>query len=114
VQIPGVPQETPGAQIPGVPQDTQGTQCNTIYDLFRQPKVHSQGIAQGLATLDCPQHITHTLQNDRSTYLTSVLDTLDPQQDPHLHLLVTEQMTTQKGVTQFGERGNTAIEKELQ
>jgi len=86
----------------------------TAYDLFRQAEAHGRRAAQGQATPGRPQRDTRSTRNNEYTYLTSLLDTLDPHFDDRLFTLVTEQMTAQRGLTQFGDRGATAIEKELQ
>ena len=96
-------------------QEDQGVRRHdTTYDLFRQAEEHGRRAAQGQATPGRPQRATRSTMTNEYTYLTSLLDTLDPEQDPRLFSLVTEQMTAQRGITQFGQRGITAIEKELQ
>ena len=115
-EIPGVQEHDPQG-LPGVapaPAANTGVPHDTAYDLFRQAEAHGRRAAHGQATPGRPQRETRSTRTNEYTYLTSLLDTLHPQQDTHLFSLVTEQMTAQRGITEFGDRGTTAIEKELQ
>ena len=105
-------QETPGVQP--LPLENTGVRRDTAYDLFRQAEAHGQRAALGQATPGRPQRETRSTKRNEYTYLTSLIDTLDPDKDNQLFSLVTEQMTAQRGLSQFGARGTTAIEKELQ
>jgi len=124
VETPGVinsPVETPGvpnltAETPGVQQqlDNPGAPGDTTYDLFRRAEEHGRRAALGQATPGRPQRESRSTKTNEYTYLTSLLDTIDPDRDHRLFSLVTEQMTAQRGLKEFGQRGTTAIEKELQ
>lgn len=111
--------ETPGVEAydnANTETDEQSTSSDdnpdTLWDQFQRAEAQGRQAAQQNHTLG--PTLRSRDNQDGHVFLTTILDSFDPEVHEQLFTLVTAQMTANKGVRIFGEAGEKAIEKELQ